>query len=305
MFQGHATRAHGGAIAELARHRPEYLVSGNDTVELHADVAPLRLHISRRYGFPFQRAARTLDGRLRDGRSPGLRLERPFRPSRHFECEAPVAYPEATCRLQLRAQPRLRQKGLTAFPICTSEDVQTDRHTPFALMTTTSVNGEIVCHPRAVGAPRTQHINRAKPLPAAANSETLPRRGRTGQSEAQPFRGVGEAPHVDAVAPPSASAISPARAMRDKPEQLGAAYQRRTVAARSASSRRHLASSRARVSASHCSSGALRADTSAGPDTAHGPSSRRKRFASLHAPPQSPSARRPNRRLCRTSAARP
>ena len=28
------------------------------------DVAPLRLHISRRYGFPFHRAARTLDGRL-------------------------------------------------------------------------------------------------------------------------------------------------------------------------------------------------------------------------------------------------
>jgi len=91
------------------------------------DVAPLRLHISRRYGFPFHRAARTLDGRLRDGRSPGLRLERPFRPSRLFE---------AKCQWHIRKRLAVyscgRSRGfdlcLTAFPICTSEGVQTDRH---------------------------------------------------------------------------------------------------------------------------------------------------------------------------------
>ena len=72
------------------------------------DVAPLRLHISRRYGLSVPPSVPHGEWATCDGRSPGSRFERPFLTFPALQCGAPVAYAGETCRLQLREQPRLR-----------------------------------------------------------------------------------------------------------------------------------------------------------------------------------------------------
>ena len=72
--------------------------------------SPRGCTISRRYGTPFHRAPRTEDGRLCTGRSPGSRLERLFPAFPSARTRTISGMSGQACRLQLRGQPRLRDR---------------------------------------------------------------------------------------------------------------------------------------------------------------------------------------------------